>query len=296
MVLLRVESLELDPNVKVIAMDWQLSDTINFKNILAESIGDTVNINSILFNMVLEPGVKYYARARALLEGRGYTIWGNLDVFKVKTYNDFENTTDLPTPVATPIVSTSSLAYNHMPTLFKIYAKGFSVIGNARHVATSYFVENLEGEIIWSRSYDTINKDEILASDIFLEDNTVYRIKVMFHTSSNDTSALGAKTIKTAPAISNPVTNFFLNQLRTMDWSVANDVIFPKVVGADSYTVTLSEVNNDVTTEVSTWVQVDSNCTITLKPDTLREDRAYIIIVEPNVGESVTYYFYTYMG
>ena len=47
MVLLRVESLELDPNVKVIAMDWQLSDTINFKNILAESIGDTVNINSI---------------------------------------------------------------------------------------------------------------------------------------------------------------------------------------------------------------------------------------------------------
>ena len=164
MVLLRVESLELDPNVKVIAMDWQLSDTINFKNILAESIGDTVNINSILFNMVLEPGVKYYARARALLEGRGYTIWGNLDVFKVKTYNDFENTTDLPTPVATPIVSTSSLAYNHMPTLFKIYAKGFSVIGNARHVATSYFVENLEGEIIWSRSYDTINKDEILAS------------------------------------------------------------------------------------------------------------------------------------
>ena len=109
MVLLRVESLELDPNVKVIAMDWQLSDTINFKNILAESIGDTVNINSILFNMVLEPGVKYYARARALLEGRGYTIWGNLDVFKVKTYNDFENTTDLPTPVATPIVSTSSL-------------------------------------------------------------------------------------------------------------------------------------------------------------------------------------------
>ena len=62
------------------------------------------------------------------------------------------------------------------------------------------------------------------------------------------------------------------------------------------YTVTLSEVNNDVTTEVSTWVQVDSNCTITIKPDTLREDRAYIIIVEPNVGESVTYYFYTYMG
>ena len=295
MVLLNIESLEINPNDKHIATDWEISDTQNFKNIIASSIGDTANITSIHFNIVLDPGVKYYARARALIEGKGYTIWSNLDIFKIKTYNDFDNTIDLPTSVATPIITTSSSVDNHMPTLFKIYAKGFSVIGNAKHIATSWFVEDLDGKTMWQRTFDTINKTEILPKDLILADNTVYRIKAMFHTSSNDTSALGCKTIKTAPAISEPITSHFLKQLRNMDFSVENTVIFPKVVGAESYTVSISEITNDVAQDIAIYTHVNNECTISIKPNTIRKNCAYVIVIEPDVGESVTYYFYTFM-
>ena len=168
MVVLRIKSLELDPGVKHIATDWEISDTQNFKHIVARSLEDRINVSSIMFDVTLDPEKKYWARARALLDGRGYTIWGNLDIFVVKTYNDFENTTDLPTPISAPIPKTSSDVRMHEPTLFTLTATGFSIYGNAKHVATSWFIEDLDGQVVWSRMYDTIHKESIIASSVHL--------------------------------------------------------------------------------------------------------------------------------
>ena len=74
-----------------------------------------------------------------------------------------------------------------------------------------------------------------------------------------------------------------------------NTVIFPKVVGAESYTVSISEVTNDVAQDIAIYTHVNNECTISIKPNTIRKNCAYVIVIEPDVGESVTYYFYTFM-
>ena len=79
MIILTIKELDLDKGVDHIATDWEVSDTVNFSNIIYKSHQDTQHLRGIIFNVNLEPNKKYYARAR-VLTSNGYTIWGNLDV------------------------------------------------------------------------------------------------------------------------------------------------------------------------------------------------------------------------
>ena len=201
MVILRIRQLDLDQQVDHVATDWQVSDTMNFSNILCESIQNVKNKRSMIFNKELDPNVRYYARARALLT-TGYTEWGNLDIFTVDNTVSLNGNEDMPSQIAIPIIRTKNEvgyieAGAHDTTLFDIEVMGYSVVGNATLDSTSYWIEDIYGTVIWSSIYNTVNKNRITVQDVILKANSVYVIKAVFHSTSNDASQIASYTIQT---------------------------------------------------------------------------------------------------
>ena len=83
MVTLKIIDANISPGVEWLATDWILATDLLFKDIVNESLEDKVNIKSITFDDVLDPAIKYYAKARILLS-TGYTIESNEDIFLPK--------------------------------------------------------------------------------------------------------------------------------------------------------------------------------------------------------------------
>lgn len=189
-----------NPNTKepitIKAADWQVSSDITFarEKIVAESLNNTESLRSIILSESLDPNKKWYGRVRHLLT-TGWTEWSNINVFTPMQMEEIASNDDIPSRLSNPILTTDSNPEQHDSTLFTIIADGFSVVGNASHVATTYFIEDFQGNVIWSNEYDMINKTRFTVKDIVLQSNSIYRIKAMFHSSSNDTSLISALTI-----------------------------------------------------------------------------------------------------
>ena len=197
MVILRILDLELSEGVEHISTDWEVSSTMSFSSKDLQSLNDKKNKNTIIFNEVLDPNIKWYARARALLS-TGYTVWGNVFVFLPDQDTVIEVSNDLPSRIGVPQITTSSKQNSHDVSLFTITATGFEVLGNSTHTATSWIVEDIHSEVIWASIYDTSNLTSIDVANFILKSNTIYRIKVILHSTSNDSSPIGCYTIKTS--------------------------------------------------------------------------------------------------
>lgn len=213
MVIMRVRAIDLDNLVDtklegqvqvksdLIAMDWEVSDTMNFSNVVLRSVQNKTNLRSIVFNKNLDPNKKWYGRARALLS-TGYTEWGNLDVFVVDNTVLLTDNQDLPSNISIPLIKTRNsvgnlLADTHDTTLFDIVVSGFSVVGNAKLKSVSYWIEDIYSNVVWSSPYDEVHVEYINVSDVILKQNSVYRIKAMFHSTSGDSSQIATYTIRT---------------------------------------------------------------------------------------------------
>ena len=72
------DGTELAPNnnVRIQAMDWQVAEDETFRKIVLRSENDTKNLSSIVFTDILDPNIKWHARARALVKDSGWTVWG----------------------------------------------------------------------------------------------------------------------------------------------------------------------------------------------------------------------------
>lgn len=182
--------------IQILAADWQVSEDMTFSRdkIKIESLNNKESLTSLVLGDSLDPNVKWCGRVRHLLS-TGWTEWSNIDVFTPTTTESIVANDDIPTRVSIPIITTDSDPANHDSTLFTITAEGFSVIGNAGHVATTYFIEDMNSNVIWSNEYDLINKTKFTVRDIVLQSGALYRIKAMFHASSNDTSLIASKSI-----------------------------------------------------------------------------------------------------
>lgn len=196
MLVLRLKNIDQTRNVDWIYTNWEISTAKNFERskIIFSSYEDRVNKSSIFVEMTLNPGTKYYARAQ-VFTNKGAHKWTNLDVWTHKAFDDLENQSDLPSRVNSPDITTDSIVNDHIPTGFYIICKEFAAIGDATHAATSYWIETLDGKVIWKNLLNEISKDKILVNDIILDNSKVYRIKAVFHASSGDTSQIATKTI-----------------------------------------------------------------------------------------------------
>jgi len=282
MVVLRIKELELDDQTDHLATDWEVSRTISFNDVVLRSLEDYSNKTSIVFNEILDPNIKWYARARALLT-TGYTTWGNLDVFTPKNINDLDQNEDMPSRVATPIITTDSDTTNHDSTLFTVNATGFSVVGTATHLATSWFIEDINNNVIWSKLNDEINKTSILVNNTLLKSNSIYRIKAIFHSTSNDASQISTLTIKVSGGDEVEV----LTYLDGLDYGVDNVITIANITGLTNVEWEVISLDKNLS-EIIWNNSTTSNYTI-LPANKLKDGTRYLFRIKTNISNSWKY-------
>ena len=278
MVILRILDLPLDDGVQHEATDWQVSDQPSFATRTLESLGDKKNLSTIIFNEVLDPNIKWYARARARLS-TGYTIWGNLDIFLPENDNVIDASEDLPSRIAVPQITTSSDPKDHDVSMFTIHANGFEVLGNGSLSAATWIIEDVYGSVVWSSAYNTTDKTSIDITNIILKANQVYRIKVMFHSTSQDSSPMGCLTIKTSE-------NSDINLNTYLDWVEPGepiDLVSNKIEGVNSVTWSIISVNNNIAKTLWTTVtQAPDEFKVTMPTNILGDDSLYLLKIDPD--------------
>lgn len=287
MVILRIKELQLEEDKQHIATDWQVSDTLNFSNILLESIEDRNSLYTKIFHTNLDPKVQYYGRARALLS-TGYTYWGNLDVFNVEDTVDIGRSEDMPTRVGIPIINTfvgvkPCDVLKHDATAFTIVAGGFDVIGNATHKSTSWIIEDIYGNVVWCSLEDELNKESIFVENIILRADKVYRIKVMFHTTSDDASQIATKTIKVAGGSEIEI----YTDLDLVYPSRPLDIRVFEVPGATKYTWEILSVLNGSTKVL--WHEETTTPYVRLRAYALEPVKNYILRVKTDISNTYLY-------
>lgn len=285
MVILRIRQLDLDDQVDHIATDWQVSDTVNFSNIICNSVQNSKNIRSIIFNKDLDPNIKYYARARALLS-TGYTEWGNLDIFTVDNTVQLDQNDDLPSNISIPKIKTKNekgdlKANKHDTTLFDIVVSGFSVVGNATLSSTSYWIEDIHGNVVWSHIYNTVNKNQISVQDIVLKANSVYTIKAVFHSTSNDSSQIASYTIYTNGGSGIEVTSYLDN----IDPSIDNNLEISSLDNVKSVTWELISYIDNYTQSIWKKETTTNKFTTVIPRDTLQYSSNYLLKVTVNFND-----------
>jgi len=278
MVVLRIKELALDNPAEHIATDWQVSRTMAFNDIVLESIEDHSNVTYIKWNDVLDPNVKYYARARALLAGKGYTIWGNLDIYQTEKVNDLTFTAELPSKVSIPVLTTSSDKTAHASVLFTLSVSGYTVVGDAAHIKTSWFIEDLNGKVVWSSLNDTINKTSITVADTVLRNGEIYRVRAMFITNTNDKSQMATMTIQVSDVPDVEV----LTVLNDMNPVANNTLKIAALSGVNHIYAELVIVTKN--TAQTIWSGNAGGVAVTIPANTIKKDTNYILRVKTNVS------------
>lgn len=196
MVICVLKDLVLDDNVVLEHTTFEISKHQSFKELELTSANNKKSRTMCIFNHVLDPNIKWYARARCLLS-TGMTVWGNVDTFESIVDTDYIDSIDMPSRVGVPQITTNSLQDKHDLTLFTMQAEGFKVVGNGALYATTWIIEDIDGNVIWSVLKSTLYRTKIDVRDLILKPNSIYRLKAIFHSSSNDTSPVGCLTITT---------------------------------------------------------------------------------------------------
>lgn len=284
------DGAEIPPtnNSRILAMDWQISADETFRNPILKSMDDTVNLSTIVFTDILDPNVKWYARARALIKDSGWTVWGNLDVLNYQQSLDVIASDSMPSRVATPIISTNANPESHDATLFTIQASGFSVVGNATHTATSWFLEDLDGNLIWDSQYNVVNKTTIEFRDMVLKSGQIYRIRAMFHSSSNDVSSIGCKTIKIANSSDLELITY-LDDVEYKDTTEVKVAILDDSINITSITWQIISMANDYAEIIfNTTTSGETMTTMSIPANVLKDDTMYVLRYRANVEDRNT--------
>ena len=277
MVIMRLEDIAIDEGVEHLATDWQISDRKDFATLAIQSTEDSTNKTSIVFQDVLDPTKTWYGRARVKLT-TGWTVWGNLHVFNTTTQDTLESLADLPSRISVPQITTSSQQGNHTVTLFDINATGFETVGNSTHYATSWIIEDIDETVQWASLENSIYKTTINVSDIILKSDAVYRIKVMFHSSSGDISPVATYTIKTGDSSD----IHLLTYIDEVDNLQPLQLAMSTIDGIEELTWRIYGFKKDIA--YLAWEEKISNANYinTIVPaNTLSEDSIYILQILP---------------
>lgn len=228
MVVLRINNTDLPTGWTHSATDWQVSTSENFSSILISSMNDSENLTTKVFSNNLELGVKYYGRARMLLN-TGFTEWSNIDVFTPKDIDEVALLMDIPSIITTPTLKSNFDLNSHPSKFFTITIdNGFNTLGNATHESTSWIIEDDTGKPIWA-SFDDKENLLSLTSNVNLELNKVYRIHASIKGTNGDSSQYGTITFFTSDS-----KDFLLNRyLYRNDLTIDLDIIHPYIVGLD---------------------------------------------------------------
>lgn len=271
--------------------NWEVATSKNFdpSTIVASSYQDRDHKQAIFLEATLIPGKRYYGRVQ-VVTNKGAHEWSNLDSWIHKAFENADTLTDLPSRISSPDVTTDSPAKEHLPTGFHILCKEFGALGEAVHVATSYWIEDLKGKVIWKRLRDEIQKNRVLVDNVILKSGAVYRVKAVFHSSSGNDSQISTKTIFVDGRSSD--TNMLKIRAAIMDYdfnSGANLVIpLSKVKDKDSITVRLLSFDNGTSTlAFEKEVKIGTgNLKLSIPNNKIQSRAIYLLLVKYNNDES----------
>lgn len=277
MIVILLKNIQLDDlDSELVSVTYEVSDTMNFSNIVCESVDDTANKLGIVFDKDLDPNTEYYCRARLLTKSGGHT-YAKITVFKNDTRGYMSQNEDMPTRVATPIIETSCPVIDgHDSTAFTLKAEGFSTYGSSQLASTSWFaVDVLTGDIIWQSIEDTVNIEEIDFNTTLLEEDKAYNILACFHTSSHDISSLGCLTIATGGS---DVEYLTASADITYNPEEGNSIVVKDIPGAE-YTYQVFAASE----KLEKIYEAKDNNTHTLPGDVILNGYIYLIRVKTNI-------------
>lgn len=172
---------------------------------------------------------------------------------------------------------------SHDLTLFEIWAEGFETIGTAKHLATTWWIENKDGDVIWSKIKDQIYTTRVEFNNTILKSDEVYRIKAVFHTDSNDVSQIGSLTIVTGYCGEIEVSTY----LDAIDYSVDLDLQITWMPGLESIHWEILSFEGNLINSV--WSTTTSSILTVLPKGTLKRNVNYILRVQTNLEDCYKY-------
>jgi hypothetical protein len=180
------------------AMDWLLSDSQSFDNILAVSTADS-NVNFKAFNYHLEAGVKYYVCARPLLKDKGYGEFSN--IVEVVAENTTIIDDVMPSFIKIGHIRTDSDIKNHSRYNFKLFLDDVTYVTSAIPDSILVVISDINGKIIHTvqiSGVDEVMRDGLAIKDCVLPDNTIVKFDITLKLGSNDVSDVYTLVVKTA--------------------------------------------------------------------------------------------------
>lgn len=266
----RLTNLQIENKNDHLATTWVLARDIYFKDIIFLSEDDTVNRETITMDIPLEKGVKYYGRARPRTRQGGWGDWRNVDIFTPRTFDNASDANKIPSRIGAPriiSISDGKVCDNseHPIINFTLKADGYAVIGNNKHTSTSWYIEDLDRNVIWKRekipflpcNKSTCDTDGrhvndghacVDVNDIVLEMNKVYRARCVFYNETNDSSDISSYTFITIkeknPALKAYLTNMLIDYRPT---DLSRDIVLN--IPMDNYTIP-DPVTDEVVVEI----------------------------------------------
>lgn len=281
-----IKNINLENYENHLATEFQVADNPAFIDPVLDTGTDYKNKLSKFWNVDLDPNKDWYARARVLLDPTGWTTVSNLDISFTKNINDVEMYPYLPSLVSSPIINTSSYVDGHDGTLFDITFDGFEVVGGGVHVGTTCIIEDIFGEVVWYSIDNKINRDKMTINNVLLEEGMVYRIRAMFHSSTNDVSDISTKTIH----IGGSKYINLLTYLSSLNVSIDNDISINNIPGFIELNYQFIEAINGINTVIHEGIV--NNTEFIIPANTLLENKVYMLKLKTNVENPSKYYIF----
>ena len=302
-----LRTIELEPGDELIAVNWHISRTRNFKEIVARSENDTVNLRVIVFSDITPRyGEEWYGRAMIRTKQRGWNKWISVDIITLNREDSLNNITALPSPVSTPNLITTKfsslkervpkddiLHTNHPLTNFHLNVENsFKVIGEAKLVATSYWIEDINDQVVWKRIYDTKNLTSVKFNGFILDREKIYRARAVFHTNTQDVSDPASYRFKTIGdynyALRVFLENQFFNKLNhpgndeegnplPHPLDAGFDFTLPYEPGVTDRWIEIHKIENGDMSEVFKLHLQDGNRDVNIAPGVLEKNSEYLI-------------------
>lgn len=173
---------------------------------------------------------------------------------------------------------------NHDLALFEIWADGFEIIGNAKHIATSWWIEDTNGDVIWKSLDDTFNLRKVQVKNILLRKDRVYRIRCMFHTTSNDASQIGSYTIATKSSSYGILSSY----LDLVNPALDTELLVEFEQGIN--TVTWEVISFEYGLLSPVWSNTTNSIVSYIPKNTLKYNVNYLLRIKTNLSKSWNYY------
>jgi len=169
--------------------DWQVATDENFANIVVSTTADQQNLTSWPLPEPLPFDTTVYARMRQTGETLGQTAWSPVVSFTTTSEyivtpsitSPLDGATDVPEQ---PVIEVSDFATN---------PEGFDT-----HAATSWWIYDDLGNVIWQSLNDTTNLTSITPPTGVFEESGVYRVAAQFHGTTLPDSAITPEVTFTA--------------------------------------------------------------------------------------------------